>query len=60
MDNGKAKKVQEKSLISMVARGIFNCALMVLSAAGLITLAVPMLRMELYLVIKEAIDYSLH
>ena len=27
---------------------------------GLITLAIPTLRMELYLVIKEALDYSFH
>lgn len=60
MDNGKAKKVQEKSLFSIIVRMIFSSVVTVLSAAGLITLAVPMLRMELYLVIKEAIDYSLH
>ena len=50
MNNEKAKKVQDKSLLSIVVRTVFNSAIMVLSAAGLITLAIPTLRMELYLV----------
>lgn len=60
MNNEKAKKMQDKSLLSIVVRTVFNSAIMVLSAAGLITLAIPALRMELYLVIKEALDYSFH
>ena len=60
MNNGKAKKVQDKSLFSIIVRTIFSSVVTVLSAAGLITLAVPTLRMELYLVIKEALDYSFH
>lgn len=48
MNNEKAKKVQDKSLLSIVVRTVFNSAIMVLSAAGLITLAIPTLRMELY------------
>lgn len=60
MNNEKANKVQDKSLLSIVVRTVFNSAIMVLSAAGLITLAIPTLRMELYLVIKEALYYSFH
>lgn len=60
MNNEKAKKMQDKSLLSIVVRTVFNSAIMVLSAVGLITLAIPTLRMELYLVIKEALDYSFH
>lgn len=58
MNNEKEKKAQDKLLLGIVVRTVFNSAIMVLSVAGLITLAIPTLRMELYLVIKEALDYS--